>query len=76
MSIKTEADERLQGAYNHVSAALKDVSCVIVDQCSGHNDFTPEARKKIRDAFAVLTDLRDELETFDKGYTVRQPGEW
>lgn len=59
MSVQTTADKHLEDAANHVRAAVDSLSEIVVSQCSGHDEWTPQFRKDIVGAFHQLLLLRD-----------------
>jgi hypothetical protein len=59
--VETAADEKLAEARQHVRQALKAINEIVVDECSGHDDFTPEFSVKLRDAHLLLIQVRDKL---------------
>lgn len=59
MSVQTTADAHLEDAANHVQAAVAALSEIVVEQCSGHDEWEPQFRKDIFEAFHQLLLLRD-----------------
>ena len=59
--MRTISDEKLQSARDHVRAALKDLSEVVIDRCSGHDEYTSEYQKRLRTFFLDLLNMRDSL---------------
>ena len=61
MSVRIEADEKIDNAKHYVQQALAQLNAVVVDRCWGHGDYTIEYKKRIAKAHASLVEVRDEL---------------
>jgi len=61
MSYQTEADESLDEVRNHIRQARNAVSKIVVEKCSGTDEFTLEKQTTIREAFVTLLALRDQI---------------
>lgn len=61
MSVSTRADENLDAVRKHIEEATKLLSEIVVDQCWGHDEFSPEYKKKIKDLFLYFLELKDEF---------------
>jgi hypothetical protein len=57
----TEAYEHLTDAKIALQHAVENLARIAVDSVSGTYDFTSEYRKKIREIFYKLVELREEL---------------
>jgi len=62
MGYRTTADEKIVEAKAHIQAALKSLNEIVVDKCSGYDNYNSAAYKKIKDTHRMLIDLNDELE--------------
>lgn len=61
MSVITPADEKLDGASHHLDTTIQLVSSVVVDRCSGADEYTPENMAKLRRVLNTLLEVREEL---------------
>jgi hypothetical protein len=61
MSYTTTADEKLSSALDDVRSAISHLSDIVVNQCSGHDDFTDTKRENINTSFHELIVIRDRL---------------
>jgi hypothetical protein len=61
MSVQTTADDRRDEAVNHVKEAIRCLSDIVVDQCHGHDDWTPEYQGNLKRSLLELIEIRDRL---------------
>lgn len=61
MSVRTTADEKLDAAREAVQTALVALSDIIVDECYGHDEYKPEFRQQLGEAFGALLAVRGKL---------------
>ena len=65
MSVTTTADQKLSEAFDHVQKALENVNdVVVVRQCWGHDEYNYKAKEQLREAHALLLQVRDLLDMF------------
>lgn len=57
----TEADKHRQAARENVREAIKHLSCIVVDQCPGTDDFKDTFVYKLRGALNKLMDVREDI---------------
>ncbi len=58
MSVRTTADDKLAEAREAVQTALVALSDIIVDECHGHDEYKPEFRQQLGEAFQELLVVR------------------
>ena len=56
----TTADEHRDKAIEHIKEAISELSEIIVNQCSGHNDFREEYKNSLKEMMNTLIELRDQ----------------
>lgn len=61
MSVKTEADERVETARDKVQEALSALSPVIAKDVWGWDEFSDERRSELRKAFQLILEVSDLL---------------
>jgi hypothetical protein len=61
MPVKTTADQHLEIARDAVEEAIRELTEIVVHECSGHNDFTPEYRTALENTFQQLLQIRKAL---------------
>jgi len=61
MSVNTEADDHKDAFLDNLDDAIKNLSCIFVDRCWGHDEYRPEYREKLSNAFEELRRIRDDL---------------
>ncbi len=61
MSVTTTADERLDDAKRGIREAVLSLNEILVGECWGHDQWNEEYRAKMREAYAALLRLRDQL---------------
>jgi hypothetical protein len=54
MGVRTTADEKRDSACEHVEAAIKDLSEILIDKCWGHDCYTREYYEGLERAFKRL----------------------
>lgn len=59
--VTSAADEHLSEAKDKLRDALQHLSSIVVDRCNGYDDFSEDYRDTIRESFAKLIAIRDEL---------------
>jgi len=57
----TEADEKLDSAAEHLKAAYKDISEVVVDKCWGTDEYTSEYLETTEEVMITLLSLQRKL---------------
>ncbi len=62
MSVRTTADEQLDSVKGHVKSAIDALNEIVVGECWGHDDLTPEYRLTLRQTMFDLMGTRDKLE--------------
>jgi len=60
--MQTRADERLSSAVRNITAAVEDLSAIVIDRCEGWSEFRAEWQTKIRTALNELLSMRESLE--------------
>jgi hypothetical protein len=65
MSVRTEADERLDAARSKIRAARKDLLAVLDEETWGHDDFNDEFRLTINDSAQELYVILNKLHGCD-----------
>lgn len=63
MSMTPDADYELGSAKQYIQDAIGCISEIVINECSGHADFTTEYRATLRNALASLLEIREELRT-------------
>jgi hypothetical protein len=58
MSVRTTADEKRDAAKDHVDAAIKNLSEIVIDQVYGSNEFSQEYNKRLFLAMSTLIEIR------------------
>lgn len=61
MRSKTEADEHLDKARKNVQEAITELSAIIIDQCSGWDEYAEPFRYIMINARNDLMRIKDEL---------------
>lgn len=61
MGVVTTADEKIKSAKGHIKDAIDDLKSVLVDECWGHDDFTPEYNEALTDSFTDLLRINTRL---------------
>ena len=61
MSVRTVADERLAEARDHLNQAIKALADIVVNQCSGYDEWNAEFQSKMRESLAELINVREEI---------------
>ena len=61
MSVETEADRQLEVAKQGVADALTALSEIVIGDCWGHDDFTPERKAEIMSAYKKLIKVKNKL---------------
>lgn len=51
MSVRTEADERLDRARENIQAVIEDLSGIVTGEAWGSDDFKDTFRTKVKSAF-------------------------
>lgn len=59
--METEADSKLRVARENVRSALLALNAIVVEQCWGHDEFSAERIKAIKEAHLDLIRIRDNL---------------
>jgi len=61
MGVRTEADEHRDSAISSVKDAISSLSCIVVDQCCGHDDYKELYRSGLTHSLMELIKIRDRL---------------
>jgi hypothetical protein len=61
MSVRTPADECLDEAKEHIEKAIKSLSSIVIEQVSGSDEYSKEAKGKQRRALNELISIRDDF---------------
>lgn len=61
MSVRTTADEHLDSAAEHIRAAIKDLTEIVIEECWGHDEFTAEYQTTVSEVFDELRKLKGRL---------------
>lgn len=61
MSVRTEADERLESARKHVHAAIQDLARIVVDECHGFDGFEDGLTETMTDCMTSLMTIKHHL---------------
>lgn len=61
MSVKTDADEKLESTVEHLNRALDDLSDIVVHKCYGTHHFEEKFINILRQTFYMLIEIRDKL---------------
>ena len=64
MSVETEADAALDAAHRKLCEAFKDMSKVLVDRCRGHNEYSADVSRRLREAYSLTLAARDLMDVF------------
>lgn len=62
MSVRTEADEKLDSANEHIKEAAKDLFDVLVGECWGHDSYRDEYREQLQEVFQALIAMRKKMD--------------
>jgi len=62
MSVRTEADERLKSAKEHLQAAIKDLSEIAINKCWGYDEYSKEWKHKMKEMLVALLEMQEELD--------------
>lgn len=61
MSVRTAADEKLDEARESVQTAISALGGIVIGEQWGHDEYNPEFRKQLNDAFDELRAVREKL---------------
>lgn len=61
MSVRTQADEKIDQAREHAHDALMALNAVVIEQCWGHDDFIPTRIQELEKAHQLAQRLRNVL---------------
>jgi hypothetical protein len=62
MGVTTTADERLESAKDHLRAAGIDLAAIVIDECWGYDDYSPDYKIAIRQALNTVMELKGKLQ--------------
>jgi hypothetical protein len=62
MGVTTTADERLESAQDHLRAAGIDLAAIVIDECWGYDDYSPDYKIAIRQALNTIMELKGKLQ--------------
>lgn len=61
MSVRTEADEKLDETRDHLNHAIESLSEIVVDRCWGWDQFNDEYQEKLQQTLNALLKIRQDL---------------
>ena len=61
MGVTTTADERRDDAVRSIKDAIRSLSEIVIEQCSGHDDWNAEYQGKLKQTLLELIEIRDRL---------------
>jgi len=61
MSVATTADMKITSAREHVAAAIKDLTEILIDECWGHDELSEEYKVILEKTFNHLRQIKREL---------------
>lgn len=61
MSVRTTADEHLDLAKEALNTSIKELSEIVISQCWGYDEFTPDATNALNYALSRLIHVRDNV---------------
>jgi len=62
MGVRTRANEALDEAKEHIQAALKSLSLIVIDRCWGTDDLSRGRQADCAAAMELLVEARERLE--------------
>jgi hypothetical protein len=57
VSFKTDADKFAERAREHLKKATKDITRILIDECSGHEGYS---KKSLRDQYNTIMEILDD----------------
>lgn len=62
MSVRTTADERLDEAKKRIDEAYDALHDIVVEKCSGHDDFRDDFKRTLKEVFVSLQQIKFSLD--------------
>lgn len=62
MGFETDAERNRDAAIESINSAIKNLSNIVIDKCSGYNDYKSSYISTLQSAMMTLLDVRNELE--------------
>lgn len=62
MSVITRADEHLSAARERINEAILELDQIVVQECSGHDEYSRDFRDKLETVFATLRQMKRLIE--------------
>ena len=62
MSVQTTADEARDKAVEHMDDAIKELSKIVIERCSGTDEYKMSYRTALMNAMSDLIEIRDNLD--------------
>jgi len=62
MSVQTTADYNLKSANEHITEAIKNISEIVIERCSGSDEYRKDYLLVIQDVLFMLLDVKRKLE--------------
>lgn len=59
--MRTPADEARATATTNIQAAIQNLADIVVSQCHGHDEFTPEFKQTLTSSMNNLMVIRDKI---------------
>jgi hypothetical protein len=61
MSVRTTADAARDKAREHVGAAVKELSTILIEEVWGHDDYSKEYLETLNDVFVKLIQIKKQI---------------